>query len=158
MKQWIEIERLPETDSGIARRVAERAAWRDIVRRRLGPEVGFGYNKNGAPVLSGAARGFISVSHTRGWVAVVWSSGPCAIDIELRDRRLSSDAAARYNISSIEDWCALEARYKFTGLTGREPDPGTLRFLSHPDLVVAVYVEDGAIFDGVDNGPCLVER
>jgi phosphopantetheinyl transferase len=124
--------------------VAERAAWHAIVRERLGADVVVGYNKNGAPIIEGGAeRGHISISHTKGWVAVIWSPEPCAIDIELRDRKLSAGAAARYNISSIEDWCALEARYKYAGLTGHQPDPTVeLRFLPHPDLVVAVYVED----------------
>jgi phosphopantetheinyl transferase len=117
--------------------VAERAAWRAIVRERLGEDTAIGYNENGAPVLD-AGRGYISVSHTRGWVAVVWSQEPCAIDIELRGRQISRAVMARYPIASIEDWCAFEATYKFKGLTGREPAPGSVRFLSHPELVVAV--------------------
>ena len=136
MESWIEIRPLAESP-GLSRRVAERAAWHAIVRERLGGEVAISYNKNGAPVLD-EGRGYISVSHTRGWVAVVWSPRPCAIDIELRDRKLSAAAAVRYSISSIEDWCALEARYKYTGLTGREPAPDSVRFLPHPELVVAV--------------------
>jgi phosphopantetheinyl transferase len=122
---------------GLSRRVAERAAWRAIVRERLGGDVAIEYNANGAPVLD-AGRGYIGVSHTRGWVAVVWSPEPCAIDIELRGRTLSPAAAARYSIGSLEDWCALEAAYKFAGLTGRQPAPGSVRFLPHPALVVAV--------------------
>ncbi len=116
--------------------MAERAAWHAIVRELLGDDTTISYNKNGAPVLD-EGRGYISVSHTRGWVAVVWSPRPCAIDIELRDRKLSAAAAVRYSISSIEDWCALEARYKYAGLTGR-PAPDSVRFLPHPELVVAV--------------------
>jgi phosphopantetheinyl transferase len=132
----IEIRPLADTP-GLSRRVAERAAWRAIVRERLGEDTAIEYNENGAPVLA-SGRGYISVSHTRGWVAVVWSPEPCAIDIELHSRRLSPEAAARYSINSIEDWCALEATYKFKGLTGREPASGSVRFLSHPELVVAV--------------------
>lgn len=180
MDSWIEIRPLPDVP-GLSRRVAERAAWRAIVRERLGVGVLIGYNQNGAPVLengnspvtnsvpttdntpatdslpatdnspvtdsapatddtpvTGGAYGYISISHTRGWVAVVWSPGPCAIDIELKTRRLSAAAAERYSISSIEDWCALEAEYKYEGLTGRKPAPGSVRFLPHPELVVAV--------------------
>jgi hypothetical protein len=139
---WVEIERLPVVE-GFARRQVERAAAAEIVHRRLGADTTIGYNKNGAPVLGpGAGRGYISVSHTKGWIALVWSPEPCAIDIELKSRALSAGAADRYNISSIEDWCALEARYKFAGLTGREPDSAAIRFLSHPELIVAIYVED----------------
>jgi hypothetical protein len=139
MEPWIEIERMPDPVPGLARRVAERAAWRAIVRRRLGDGVTVGYNKNGAPVLlDPPGSGFISVSHTRGWVAVIWSPEPCAIDIELRGRVLSAAVAKRYSISSMEDWCALEAEYKFRGLTGRDPAPGSVSFPPHPELVVAV--------------------
>jgi phosphopantetheinyl transferase len=146
MEPWIEIERLPHEASGLARRVAERAAWRAIVSRRLGNGVAVGYNKNGAPVLlEPPGSGFISVSHTRGWVAVIWSPEPCAIDIELRGRELSAAAAARYSISSPEDWCALEVAYKYRGLTDREPAPGSVSFPPHPELIVAVishrYIE-----------------
>jgi phosphopantetheinyl transferase len=111
------------------------------VRQRLGNDVSIGYNAAGAPVLNDG-RGYISVSHTRGWVAVVWSPEPCAVDIELKTRRLSAAAGARYNITSIEDWCALEARYKFAGLTGRQPKPESdaVSFLPHPELVVAVIL------------------
>ncbi len=139
MDSWIEIRPLPDTP-GLSRRVAERAAWRAIVRERLGEDTAIGYNENGAPVLD-PGRGYISVSHTRGWVAVVWSPGPCAIDIEPHGRELSAAAAARYSIRTIEDWCALEAAYKFTGLTGLEPAPDSLHFLPHPELVVAVIGE-----------------
>lgn len=135
---WVEIRPLPEV-VGLSRRVAEKAAWMAIVRRRLGiaDDSPIGYNKNGAPVLE-TGRGYISVSHTRGWVAVVWSPEPCAIDIELKSRRLSPAAAERYSIGSIEDWCALEAHYKYTGLTGREPAVDRVSFIPHPELVVAV--------------------
>ena len=148
MEPWIEIRPLPDTP-GLSRRVAERAAWRSVVRERLGEGVATDYNKNGAPVLKRApmsegvpvsenAPGYISVSHTKGWVAVVWSPAPCAIDIELRERVLLPAAAARYGIATMEDWCALEVRYKFTGLTGREPAAGSVRFLPHSELIVAV--------------------
>lgn len=136
MDSWIEIRPLPDTP-GLSRRVAERNAWRAIVRDRLGDDVNIGYNGNGAPILD-PERGFVSVSHTRGWVAVIWSPDPCAIDIEPKGRELSKTVAARYSIASIEDWCALEAAYKYTGLTGEKPLPDNVRFLPHPDIVVAV--------------------
>jgi len=138
---WIEIRPL-EGAAGLSRRVAERAAWRAIVRERLGlsDDDAIEYNSKGAPVLRGG-RGFISVSHTRGWVAVVWSAaGPCAVDIELRTRRLSAAAAERYSIASIDDWCALEAAYKYESVAGTAPDPARIEFLPHPELAVAVIV------------------
>ncbi len=161
MNSWIEIQPIPEP-KGISRREAEGAAWRAIVRRHLGQDTVISYNENGAPVLgkipvreylsvedrgpqTSASRrdapnplGYIGVSHTRGWVAVVWSPEPCAIDIEPADRKLSPAAAERYSLSSISDWCALEAAYKYKGLTGIEPPRNAVAFLPHPVLIVAV--------------------
>ncbi len=136
METWIEIRPLAITE-GLARRAAEKAAWHAIVRERLGGDTAIAYNKNGAPVLAGTP-GYISVSHTRGWVAVVWSPAPCAIDIELRSRTLSPAARERYGFTRIEEWCALEAEYKYKGLTGTPPPPGSVRFEPHDTLVVAV--------------------
>ncbi len=125
---------------GLARRTVERAAWRSIVREKLGPDTAVGYNKNGAPVLVGAP-GYIGVSHTRGWVAVVWSPEPCAIDIELRSRPLSAAATERYGFTRIEEWCAFEAEYKYEGLTGEKPPAGSVRVEPHDSLVVAVICD-----------------
>ena len=136
MESWIEIQPLPDTRD-LTRRVVEKAAWREIVRRRLGDDICIAYNENGAPILE-EGHGYIGVSHTRGWVAVIWSPAPCAIDIELKTRKLSSAAVARYSITSIEDWCALEAVYKYKGLTGIAADHAQVRFLPHPELVIAV--------------------
>jgi phosphopantetheinyl transferase len=139
MDSWIEIRPLPDLQ-GPSRRETERAAWRAIVRERLGlpNDNAIGYNANGAPVLDGE-RGFISVSHTRGWVAVVWSPEPCAIDIELQGRKVSPGLAARFGITpEIEQWCALEAAYKYKSVTGILPEPLEVDFLLHSELVVAV--------------------
>jgi hypothetical protein len=146
MSSWIDIR--PIADSPIiSRRRAEGDAWRAIVRERLGNDIVVTYNENGAPILGEGCEttedgfnplGYIGVSHTKGWVAVVWSPEPCAIDIERQDRRLSPAAAERYSISTISDWCALEACYKYAGLTGHETDPTRVTFLPHPELIVAV--------------------
>ncbi len=136
METWIEIRPL-EAAAGLARRAVERAAWHSIVRERLGEGVTVGYNPNGAPVLNGAP-GYISVSHTRGWVAVVCSPDPCAIDIEPKARPLSDAATERYGFTTMEEWCAFEAEYKYEGLTGRPAPPGSVRFAPHDKLIVAV--------------------
>jgi hypothetical protein len=150
----------------------------------LGDDIIIGYNALGAPVLSRLAAtgspeitpvpddqicritddypdhpGYIGVSHTRGWVAVVWSPEPCAVDIELKGRAISPAVRSRYSIETISDWCALEARYKYESLIGgasasesetvpgaeidvppscSESAPVEVRFVSHPELVVAV--------------------
>jgi hypothetical protein len=142
MKTWIEI-RPVEVTAGLARRAAERAAWRAIVREKLGDDIAVEYNGNGAPVLLPAPGpatppGCIGVSHTRGWVAVVWSPGPCAIDIEPKSRPLSPAAAERYGFTTMEEWCAFEAEYKYEGLAGHPPARGSVRFEPHDQLIVAV--------------------
>lgn len=114
-------------------REAEGAAWREIVQERLG-DVPVCYNENGAPVVP---EGFIGISHTRGWVAAVWSPEPCAVDVELKDRVLSPTVMERYGFHSMNDWCAFEARYKYRGLTGRSAD-GPVEMLDHRELIVAV--------------------
>ncbi|MDR2911773.1 MAG: hypothetical protein LBV38_00510 [Alistipes sp.] len=137
MESWLEIRPLAEAARTTARK-AEGAAWRAIVRERLGPDTEIGYNAAGAPVLT-EGRGYIGVSHTRGWVAVVWSPHPCAIDIELKTRTISAAVATRMGIApEIEAWCAHEATYKYRGLTGNEPEASKISYLPHPKLVVAV--------------------
>lgn len=163
MNFWIEIRPVPDIEGASRRdrRMAETAAWRAIVRERLGSGIGISYDNNGAPLLDRTPDadalpaghpgrhghishpghpGHISVSHTKGWVAVLWSPEPCAIDIEPVERELPPAAAARYSIGSISDWCALEAAYKYKSVSGREPDPARLRFHPHPHLVVAVIL------------------
>ncbi len=130
-------------------RRAEWLAWHAIVRRHLGRDVSISYNENGAPQIVGApppgkAIGYLSISHTVGWVAVLWSPSPCAIDIELRNRPISPTLKTRYSdVSSIEDWCKKEAAFKYTSVTGSAPDPASVHILPHSDLVVtAIYIED----------------
>ncbi len=107
------------------------------MREKLGSDVKIEYRKTGVPTLGGAP-GFISASHTRGWVAVIWSPEPCAIDIEPKTRAISFNVTARYGFTTIEEWCAYEAGYKYESLTGHKPPPDSVRFMPHPDLTVAV--------------------
>ncbi len=92
--------------------------------------------------LERRSAGHISVSHTRGWVAVVWHpTERCGVDIELRGRALPAAAASRYGLSSMEDWCAREACFKYAGAMGvdlADIDPAVVRFIDHPELIVAV--------------------
>lgn len=168
MDQWIEILPISGAD-GETRRAAERSAWRAVVREKLGSDIEISYNPLGAPVLPDG-RGYIGVSHTHGaalpyrngrqtkklyetgWIAVVWSPTPCAVDIEPKGREISSETLARMagyvgngvslgpvnSLGPLEKWCALEAVYKFRSLAGYDPDPDALRFEPHPELVVAV--------------------
>lgn len=114
------------------RRRIEWLAWHAIVRERLG-DVGVDYNKVGVPVLLDADAGFISVSHSGGFVAVLWSNAVCAVDIELASRKITTRVAARFlspeeqlltdsanPLFAVSVWCAKEALYKYAGVKGAD--------------------------------------
>ncbi len=111
------------------RRRAEWLAWRAAARKRLGHGISITYDANGAPELE-EGLGYLSVSHTKGWSAVVWSPERCAVDVELVSRDVSpastrfiSDeesglADAGSQLFAISVWCAKEALYKYAGIPG----------------------------------------
>ena len=97
-------------------------AWRAIVRRELGEGVRIFYDEYGAPKVE-LPDTYISVSHSKGVVAVLFSDRPCAVDIEQTDRDFGRVAnrylsqreqvlAEQYGILA-EMWCAKEALYKY---------------------------------------------
>lgn len=105
-----------------ASRRAEALAWRAVVRRELGSEVAISYDEFGAPEVN-IPNQYISVSHSRDVVAVMFASQPCAVDVEnsRRDfRRVASKyltteeqaLAERYDLFGAM-WCAKEAMYKY---------------------------------------------
>ena len=107
---------------GSASRRCEVLAWRAIVRRELGAEVAISHDDYGAPKVDNPNT-HISVSHSRDRVAVLFSSGVCAVDIEsverdfrrVASRYLSAEEQAlaeRYDIFA-EMWSAKEALYKY---------------------------------------------
>lgn len=141
---WLEIRRIPDDPETLRRHVTaeewesslsmnpvgrrcEWLAWRAVVRQRLGQQTVISYDTQGAPMVS---RGHIGVSHTRGWVAVVWSPEPCSVDIEPasrdvsrtaprfvsdEERALADSADPRFPVSV---WCAKEAAYKLARTPG----------------------------------------
>ena len=110
-----------EQFSSVSRR-CEVLAWRAIVRRELGDDVEISHDEYGAPLVS-TPNIYISVSHSRDRVAVLFSDVECAIDIESAERDfrrvatryLSSDELhlAEQNNLYAEMWCAKEALYKY---------------------------------------------
>ena len=107
---------------GSASRRCEVLAWRAIVRRELGAEVAISHDDYGAPKVDNPNT-HISVSHSRDRVAVLFSNGVCAVDIEsverdfrrVASRYLSAEEQAlaeRYDIFA-EMWSAKEALYKY---------------------------------------------
>lgn len=100
----------------------EVLAWRGVVRRELGEDVTIFHDEYGAPKVDRHDK-YISVSHSRGVVAVLFSNRDCAVDIESVERdfckvasRYLSDEehrmAEQYGIFA-EMWCAKEALYKY---------------------------------------------
>lgn len=114
--------------TSLARRT-EWLAWRAAARERLGHDTTITYDANGAPVLE-KGRGYISVSHTKGWIAVMWSPQRCAADIEHASRDVSRTAArfvseeerllsdAANPLFPISVWCAKEALFKYSSIPG----------------------------------------
>lgn len=155
--------------SGLAarRRHLEWLAWHALLHE-LSPGAEVFYRPSGAPALRGG--GCLSVSHGGGYAALLLSDAPCGLDIE-RAGRDYSKAESRF-LSSGEKaalapfgadapaigWCAKEAMYKWSGLSGldliadmrlRQPDPAegllygsvreretVLRRIVHPELVI----------------------
>ncbi len=143
---WIALWRITETEEELARLVrpddvaachgignprrrSERLAWRAIVRQLL-PRAGrISYDSAGAPRPE-ELEGYIGVSHCRGYAAVIYSSRPCAIDIEeagrdfhtAAERYLSPQEKALPEAGSPEFeaavWCAKETLYKLSGMEG----------------------------------------
>lgn len=107
---------------GSASRRSEVLAWRTIVRRELGSEVTISHDEYGAPKVD-TPDTFISVSHSRDRVAVLFSDRACAVDIEsaerdfrkVASRYLSAEeqALAEQNDLYAEMWSAKEALYKY---------------------------------------------
>lgn len=109
------------------RRRCEVLAWRAIVRRELGNDVKIGYDEYGAPMVD-VPNSFISVSHSKGVVAVMIAEAPCAVDIEQSERDFAKVASkylsederqlAEQNNLFAELWCAKEALYKYYKIGG----------------------------------------
>lgn len=132
LREWVtdeEWEKALQFGSDSRRR--EWLAWRALIRERVGRQTAIFYNGKGAPVLD-PGLGWIGVSHCRGYVAVVWSESPCAIDIEPLSRnfaavlsRCCSDAErsladAHHPLFPAALWCAKEALYKYGSQQGIE--------------------------------------
>ena len=104
------------------RRRCEVLAWRAMVRRELGKDVAISYDDYGAPNVS-LLDTYISVSHSRGVVALLISDAPCAVDIEHIARNFRGVASKYLSIEELalaerydlyaEMWSAKETLYKY---------------------------------------------
>ena len=125
--EWTTPEERSRAEGFAPLRRREYLAWRAVVRQELGRDVVIEYNEVGAPVLANRDVQ-ISVSHCKGWVAVVFSQQPCAVDIESLDRNFER-VAAHYLTEQermLSDdlrflavaWSAKETLYKYSGREG----------------------------------------
>lgn len=112
--------------SGDVRR-CERFASRLLLRELLGYEATVSYNSSGAPYIGNSPLN-ISISHTKGFVAVIVESKPTGIDIEYRSdrvRRIRSKFMNEEEEKHIDQehevehlllhWCAKETLFKVIG-------------------------------------------
>jgi phosphopantetheinyl transferase len=109
-------------------RKTEWLAVRVLLKELLGEETVIAYHPNGAPYLPGKELA-ISISHTKGYVAVLLpDTPPAGIDIEyranrilnIRSRFLSSEEDSHIDPAHEADhlliyWCAKEALFKMMG-------------------------------------------
>lgn len=118
-----------ERVSGDVRR-CERFASRLLLREILGYEPSVSYRPSGAPYITGSLS-HISISHTKGFVAVAVDDHPTGIDIEYMSDRVKrirgkfmSESEERYIDPQNEiehlllHWCAKETLFKVIGEEG----------------------------------------
>lgn len=127
-------------------RRCEVLAWRAIVRRELGEQVNILYDEYGAPQVD-LSDTCISVSHSKGEVAVLISNTPCAVDIEHSNRdfrRVASRYLSEREFALADEhnlfadmWCAKEALYKYHR-------KGGLDFVE--DIKIVEYNDSKALF------------
>ena len=123
----------------------EVLAWRAIVRREVGEKCRIFHDEWGAPMVD-VENVYISISHSKEWVALLISDRACAVDIEgvMRDfRKVSSRYLSEQERRMAEDndayaemWCIKEALYKYH-------KKGELDFVR--DLSILDYDADGGV-------------
>lgn len=103
-------------------RLREHLAWRAMLEQ-MRCSTSVIYNHLGAPTIE---HGYISVSHTSRYAAVLLSDKPCGVDIESTERnfeRISSRYISdkEHNLVGSDNpmfmsalWCAKEAMYKLS--------------------------------------------
>lgn len=133
-------------------RAAEFMAWRALLHE-LAPDAEAYYDDMGGPLLKEDTR-HIGVSHTNGYAAVIIGERPCAVDIEYRDRNVSTVAAkfVRADETSFGEeglllvWCAKEAMYKLMRRRG-------IDFLR--DMHIEIIDRGSRTIDGSFNGEAV---
>ena len=144
-------EYLPQLE--LIRTEQRRREWlasRVLLQELTGGSALIAYHPNGAPYLSGSSL-HISISHTKGYAAVLLQDHPAAgIDIEYRSERVSRIRSRFMNTEEeagidkeyetehlLLHWCAKETLFKMVGY--EEVD-----FLRHLHVCPFPYAEKGS--------------
>ena len=112
------------------KRRQERFASRVLLKELLGEEVRVDYHSTGAPFLACVPL-YISISHTKDYVAVILDKRPTGIDIEyrsdrilkIRSRFMNPEEEAGIDLEHevehlLIHWCAKETLFKIIGQEG----------------------------------------
>lgn len=112
-------------------RILEWTAVRVLLCTMLGRQVHIEYDEKGAPHLADYEGLHISISHTKGYVAIALSEGHCVgIDVEqiernpttrierVRSRFMRDDEMAETIVGLLLHWSAKETAYKAIGREG----------------------------------------
>ncbi|MBQ9176869.1 MAG: 4'-phosphopantetheinyl transferase superfamily protein [Bacteroidaceae bacterium] len=114
-------------------RILEWTAVRVLLCTMLGRQVHIEYDEKGAPHLADYEGLHISISHTKGYVAIALSEGHCVgIDVEqiernhtprierVRSRFMRDDEMAETIVGLLLHWSAKETAYKAIGREGMD--------------------------------------
>ena len=112
------------------KRRQERFASRVLLKELLGEEARVDYHSTGAPFLACVPL-YISISHTKDYVAVILDKRPTGIDIEyrsdrilkIRSRFMNPEEEAGIDLEHevehlLIHWCAKETLFKIIGQEG----------------------------------------
>ena len=135
----------------------ERFASRVLLKELLGEEVRVDYHSTGAPFLACVPL-YISISHTKDYVAVILDERPTGIDIEYRSDRILKIRSRFMNPEEeagidpghevehlLIHWCAKETLFKIIGQEGVD-------FQKHLHVNPFPYLPSGTFTGNPDRG------
>ena len=112
---------------------AKESILQEYSKKSKGVRFALEYLPTGAPQLiaGGKQKGYVSISHTDGWLAMAFSDSKVGVDLERADREVSPKVC-----ENIEKWTRIEAYAKWTGL-GLSRD---MLFEKLPDDIIVTKV------------------
>lgn len=161
---------LPQAEGCNVRQV-EYEGEQQLIRQLWGEEVQLAHTTTGKPYLQGRPDLYISISHTKGWLAMAWSTkAEVGIDIEYIGQR-AAQVSERFigpverqllpchlpfAKSALAVWCAKEAMFKKAGQENVD-FLNDMRCLLYPRSLVVRF--KGTLYPfiyRIDNRYCLV--